>query len=52
MTLSMNFDVPKIKGDDLHESFIEQIEWLNKAGFMNSDVFVKYHLWAIMGGQK
>ena len=47
-----NFNLPKYKGDDLHENFIEQLNWLGEAGFKNQDVFVKYHLWNLIGGQK
>ena len=47
-----DFNTPKVKGDDLHASFIDQVKWLNEIGFKNADVFVKYHLWAIMGGKK
>jgi tRNA (cmo5U34)-methyltransferase len=47
-----NFSLPKYKGDDLHENFIEQLKWLDEAGFKNHDVFVKYHLWNLIGGQK
>ncbi len=45
-----NIDTPKIKGDDLHESFLNQIRWLQEAGFKNVDVFVKYHLWCLIVG--
>ncbi|MDF2505040.1 class I SAM-dependent methyltransferase [Clostridium sp.] len=45
-------DTPKVKGDDIHESFLSQIEWLKDAGFSNVDLFVKYHLWSIIGGSK
>ena len=47
-----NFSLPKYKGDDLHENFIEQLNWLGEAGYKNQDVFVKYHLWNLIGGQK
>jgi tRNA (cmo5U34)-methyltransferase len=47
-----NFGQPKIKGDDLHETFTLQMQWLKAAGFNNVDVFIKYHLWCIVGGQK
>jgi tRNA (cmo5U34)-methyltransferase len=47
-----NFDTPKIKGDDLHDSFLDQVNWLRDIGFKNVDVFMKYHLWSIIGGQK
>ena len=47
-----NFSLPKYKGDDLHENFIDQLNWLSDAGFKNQDIFVKYHLWNLIGGQK
>jgi tRNA (cmo5U34)-methyltransferase len=47
-----NFGLPKIKGDDIHESFLDQLEWLHDAGFVNEDLFMKYHLWGLIGGQK
>ncbi len=46
------FDTPKTKGDDLHEPFTDQAGWLREIGFTNADVFVKYHLWCMIGGQK
>ena len=45
-------DIPKQKGDDLHESYIDQVNYLRSLGFLNADAFVKYHMWAIMGGKK
>ena len=47
-----NIDVPKTKGDDIHETFTEQINWLNEIGYVNVDLFIKYHLWCLIGGQK
>ncbi len=47
-----NAAVPKRKGDDIHENFLEQIRWLKKIGFINVDLFIKYHLWSVIGGQK
>lgn len=47
-----NIDIPKVKGDDIHESFDVQLEYLEKAGFRNVDLFVKFHLWCVIGGQK
>jgi ubiquinone/menaquinone biosynthesis C-methylase UbiE len=47
-----NFSLPKYKGDDLHENFLDQLNWLSQAGFQNQDVFYKYHLWTMIGGQK
>ncbi len=47
-----HFDEPKVKGDDLHESFLDQVRWLQEIGFANADLFVKYHLWCLIGGRK
>lgn len=47
-----NVDNPKVKGDDIHESFLSQLEWLKEAGFSNVDLFIKYHLWSVIGGSK
>jgi tRNA (cmo5U34)-methyltransferase len=46
------FDLPKTKGDDLHEPFTDQVQWLREIGFVHVDVFVKYHLWCMVGGRK
>ncbi len=45
-------DQPKTKGDDLHEPFIDQMRWLKDTGFAGVDIFVKYHLWCVIGGRK
>ena len=47
-----NIDTPKSKGDDIHESFVNQLEWLKEIGFIHVDVFLKHHLWCAIGGQK
>lgn len=47
-----NFDLPKQKGDDLHEDFLTQIAWLKEIGFMDVDLFLKHHLWCVIGGKK
>ncbi|MBN1217913.1 MAG: class I SAM-dependent methyltransferase [Anaerolineae bacterium] len=47
-----NFNQPKTKGDDLHEVFTLQMQWLQEIGFVNVDIFLKYHLWCMVGGQK
>lgn len=47
-----NMNVPKVKGDDIHEPFETQLVYLERAGFRNVDLFVKYHLWCVIGGQK
>jgi tRNA (cmo5U34)-methyltransferase len=47
-----NAGQPKKKGDDIHEGFLEQLQWLKAAGFINVDLFLKYHLWSVIGGQK
>jgi tRNA (cmo5U34)-methyltransferase len=45
-------DQPKTKGDDLHEPFVDQVQWLKEIGFDSVDLFVKYHLWCVIGGRK
>jgi cyclopropane fatty-acyl-phospholipid synthase-like methyltransferase len=45
-------DEPKHKGDDLHESFLTQLSWLQEIGFTGVDLFAKYQLWSIIGGRK
>ncbi len=47
-----NIEKPKTKGDDIHETFIDQINWLNEIGYKNVDLFIKHHLWCVIGGQK
>ena len=47
-----NIDVPKVKGDDIHESFVNQVNWLHETGFAEADVYIKYHLWCAIGGRK
>ena len=47
-----DIDEPKAKGDDLHESFLDQLHWLSEIGFVQVDLFVKYHLWCTIGGKK
>lgn len=46
------FGMPKSKGDDIHESFIVQMAWLRECGFTQVDLFLKIHLWCIIGGKK
>jgi tRNA (cmo5U34)-methyltransferase len=45
-------DRPKTKGDDLHEPFVDQVQWLKDIGYEAVDIFVKYHLWCVVGGRK
>lgn len=47
-----NVNVPKVKGDDIHQDFATQLIWLKESGFVNVDVFIKYYLWCAIGGQK
>jgi tRNA (cmo5U34)-methyltransferase len=47
-----NIHVPKVKGDDIHDPFLEQMQWLREIGFTDVDLFVKYHLWCVVGGRK
>jgi 2-polyprenyl-3-methyl-5-hydroxy-6-metoxy-1,4-benzoquinol methylase len=48
----VNVDVPKTKGDDIHEHFAAQVDWLREIGFADADVYLKYHLWCAIGGRK
>lgn len=47
-----NFNQPKQKGDDMHESYLIQMEWLREIGFKGVDLFLKHHLWCAVGGTK
>jgi len=47
-----NVNVPKIKGDDIHESFEMQVNWLKEIGFEYTDLYIKYYLWCLIGGMK
>jgi trans-aconitate methyltransferase len=47
-----NIDVPKVRGDDIHESFVNQVDGLHEIGFAEADVYIKYHLWCAVGGRK
>lgn len=47
-----NIDKPKVKGDDIHEGFVDQAHWLCEAGFAEVDVFFKYQLWSAVGGHR
>lgn len=47
-----NVDQPKRPGDDIHECFLSQMEWLREIGFVRVDLFVKFQLWSAIGGQK
>ena len=45
-------DAPKHQGDDLHEAFLTQMNWLQQIGFTGVDLFSKYQLWCVIGGRK
>lgn len=47
-----NIHLPKKEGDDIHESFLVQLDWLNEIGFVETDIFCKYFLWGMIGGKK
>lgn len=47
-----NAHLPKQEGDDIHESFLTQLDWLNETGFQETDIFCKYFLWGMIGGKK
>ena len=47
-----NIHLPKQEGDDIHEPFLIQLEWLNDIGFKETDLFCKLFLWCMIGGKK
>jgi ubiquinone/menaquinone biosynthesis C-methylase UbiE len=47
-----NIHIPKQEGDDVHESFLVQLDWLKKIGFNETDLFSKHFLWCLIGGKK
>jgi ubiquinone/menaquinone biosynthesis C-methylase UbiE len=44
--------VPKSKGEDIHTSFLTQMEWLKEIGFYKVDILLKYQLWCAICGQR
>lgn len=48
----VDIGTPKVKGDDIHETYTIQLGYLKSAGFRNIDLFIKYHLWCVIGGRK
>jgi len=47
-----DIDKPKNEGDDIHESFLLQLDWLKEIGFVETDMFSKHFLWCLIGGKK
>jgi tRNA (cmo5U34)-methyltransferase len=47
-----NISHPKQKGDDVHESFLDQLTWLRNIGFVEVDLVMKFHLWSTITGRK
>ena len=47
-----NINLPKQEGDDIHESFLIQLNWLNDAGFKETDLYCKLFLLCMIGGKK
>lgn len=47
-----NIHLPKQGGDDVHASFLVQLEWLDEIGFSETDIFCKHFLWGMIGGKK
>lgn len=47
-----NFGQPKTKGDDLHDPVADQLGWLRGAGLEAVDLYVKDHLWCLIGGRR
>jgi len=47
-----NAHLPKAGGDDIHEGYVEQMQWLREAGFVHIDLFLKFQLWSAIGGRR
>ena len=47
-----NIHLPKQEGDDIHEPFLAQLDWLKEIGFSKTDIFSKHLLWCLIGGKK
>lgn len=47
-----NIHLPKQEGDDIHEPFLAQLDWLSEIGFTRTDIFSKHLLWCLIGGKK
>ncbi len=47
-----NINLPKQEGDDIHESYLIQLEWLNDVGFKETDLYCKLLLLCLIGGKK
>lgn len=47
-----NIHLPKQEGDDIHEPFLAQLNWLKEIGFTQTDIFSKHLLWCLIGGKK
>jgi len=46
------FGEPKQKGEDLHQSYREQLHVFEAAGLESVDLIFKYHLWHAIAGRK
>ena len=46
------FGTEKVAGDDMHDRYAAQLDWLKDAGFDRVNLFYKYHLWNLIGGKK
>jgi tRNA (cmo5U34)-methyltransferase len=44
--------IPTYKVEDKPAKLIDQLKWLEKIGFRNTDVIWKYYNFAVYGGQK
>lgn len=31
---------------------MDQVDWLKAIGYENVDIFIKHHLWCLVGGRK
>jgi tRNA (cmo5U34)-methyltransferase len=46
------WDEPKVKGDDLHEPVVKQLESLRRSGLVEVDTYFSYRLWHAIAGRK
>ena len=47
-----NFGIEKVAGDDMHDGYVAQLEWLKDAGFDHVNLIYKYHLWNLIVEKK
>lgn len=45
-------DHAKLPGDDIHDRYNEQVDWLRQIGYADVDLFAKSQLWCVIGGRR